>query len=219
MKNPLPILYILAVLLSASTEGWCADFQKGWDAFNNEDYTAAFQEWKPLAEQGDAKARFLVGMMYSDGTGVPPDYKEAITWYRLAAEQGYALAQNNLGLMYYEGQGVAQDYTLARKWLQLSAGQGVPEAQFLLGWMYYKGQGVPRDYKEASQWLRLAADQGLAVAQTNLGLMFLRGHKAFLKTLQGSVQVVQACCRTGGRYCANESGFDVLQRTWRSSRL
>ena len=93
MKNLLPILYTLAVLLLVSTEGRCADFQKGWDAFNNEDYAAAFREWKPLAEQGDAKAQFLVGAMYSDGIGVPHDHKEAARWYRLAAEQGYVLAQ------------------------------------------------------------------------------------------------------------------------------
>jgi len=41
MKNLLTILYTLAVLLLVSTEGWCADFQKGWDAFNN-DHICAF---------------------------------------------------------------------------------------------------------------------------------------------------------------------------------
>ncbi len=88
MKNLLPILYTLAVLLFASTKGWCADVQKGWNAFSNGDYSAAFLEWKPRAEQGDAKARFLVGAMYFDGAGVPHDHKEAVRWYRLAAEQG-----------------------------------------------------------------------------------------------------------------------------------
>ena len=63
-------------------------------------------DWLPLAEQGIAEAQYNLGLIYSKGQGVAPDYKEAVKWYRLAAEQGFAESQTNLGLMYGKGQGV-----------------------------------------------------------------------------------------------------------------
>ncbi len=38
-----------------------ADLAKGVDAFNRGDYSTAFKEWKPLAEQGHATAQNNIG--------------------------------------------------------------------------------------------------------------------------------------------------------------
>ena len=73
------------------------------------------------AEQGDAEAQFLLGVMYDDGRGVPQDAVEAVRWYRLAAEQGHTVAQNTLGDMYDTGAGVPQDDVQAHMWFNLSA--------------------------------------------------------------------------------------------------
>ena len=67
------------------------------------------QEWKPLADQGDADAQYNLGLMYDYGYGVAEDDAEAARWYRLAADQGHAIAQYNLGLMYASGRGVVED--------------------------------------------------------------------------------------------------------------
>ena len=45
-------------------------------------------EWRPLAEQGDAKAQFNLGLMYRKGNGVPQDHKESVKWSRKASEKG-----------------------------------------------------------------------------------------------------------------------------------
>ena len=76
------------------------------------------------AEQGDAEAQSVLGLMYSLGLGVPQDSQEAVKWYRRAAEQGYAHGQFSLGVMYYFGEGVPKDHILSYKWLNLSAAQG-----------------------------------------------------------------------------------------------
>ena len=51
--------------------------------------TAAYSEdiasLRVQAEQGQAEAQALLGAMYEDGDGVPPDYAEAAKWYRRAA--------------------------------------------------------------------------------------------------------------------------------------
>ena len=88
------------------------------------DYATALRLFRPLADQGDALAQYNLGVMYSNGQGVPQNYAEAMKWYRLAANQGDADAQYNLGVMYDNGQGVPQDYAEAVKWYRLAADQG-----------------------------------------------------------------------------------------------
>ncbi len=90
-------------------------------------YEAALKECRPLAEQGYAKAQFILGFMYENGQGVPQDYAETVKWYRKAAEQGHASAQNNLGFMYDNGRGVTQDYVQAHMWFNLAAAGSLPD--------------------------------------------------------------------------------------------
>ena len=113
-----------------------------------------------LAEQGDAKSQFKMGMIYKLGQGVQQDYKEAAKWYRLSAEQGDADAQYNLASMYDEGHGVPQDYKEAVKWYRLSAEQGNALGQYNLGNMYAKGTGVLQDYVSAHMWWNICGVDG-----------------------------------------------------------
>ena len=75
------------------------DFYKGLAAAQRGDYVAALQEFRPLAEQGDADAQYSLGVIYYNGQGVTQDYAEAVKWYLKAVEQGHESAQYNLGLM------------------------------------------------------------------------------------------------------------------------
>ena len=92
-------------------------------AFDRQDYAAALQLCRPLAEQGDARAQTGLGGLYYNGQGVPRDYAEAAKWVRKAGEQGYAQAQAYLGVMYWNGEGVPKDTVLAYMWLYLAAAQ------------------------------------------------------------------------------------------------
>ena len=120
------VVYLLmgmgvSLLLTSPT---LADFQAGAKAFDRGDYAAALKEWEPLAKQGHSLAQFQLGVLYSQGLGVPQNYGEAAKWVRLSADQGEAEAQFNLGRMYFEGLGVAQDWVLALMWTHLAAAQG-----------------------------------------------------------------------------------------------
>ncbi len=106
-----------------------AGFDEGVTAYNKGDYATAFIEFKPLADQGDARAQYNLGVMYANGQGVSKDYAEALKWCRKAADQGYADGQYNLGVMYYLGQGVPKDYVQAYKWFDLAAGMGISDAK------------------------------------------------------------------------------------------
>lgn len=97
-----------------------------WQTKYGEEMTAlvAFMEAEQAAEQGDAKAQFNLGVMYSEGRGVPQNDAAAVKWFRLAAEQGDASAQYNLGGMYAEGRGFPQNNISAYVWLSVAAAQG-----------------------------------------------------------------------------------------------
>ena len=51
------------LMILVSFPSWSADFNKGLPAYTNEDDATAFEEWKPLAEQGDASAQFHLGLL------------------------------------------------------------------------------------------------------------------------------------------------------------
>ena len=118
------VVLVLALALPAPV--LAADLEAGLEAYDRGDYATALEEWRPLAEQGDADAQLGLGAMYFYGQGVPQDYAEAVKWYRLAAEQGQADAQIALGFMYFFGHGVPQDYVQAHMWYSLAAGRSSP---------------------------------------------------------------------------------------------
>jgi uncharacterized protein len=74
-------------------------------AFELQDYTKALQIWQPLADQGNGKAQFGLGALYSS----KGNFTEAMKWYRRAADQGYPRAQHHLGFLYGAGLHVPQD--------------------------------------------------------------------------------------------------------------
>ena len=160
MKKTLATL-ILGLMLTIGGSIVCAGpLEDGLAAAQRGDYATALRLWRPLADRGNASAQHNLGVMYSNGHGVPQDYIEAVKWYRKAAEQGFADAQFNLGNIYLNGRGVPQDYAEAVKWYRLAADQGNADAQINLGLMYANGQGVPQNFVRAHMWFNLSVTKG-----------------------------------------------------------
>ncbi len=126
-------------------------------AYDKGDYDCALRLVRPLAEQGNARAQSLLGLIYHTGRGTERDQGEALKWLGRAAEQNDGTAQLQLGLMYSESRGVPQDYAEAAKWYQLAADNGIAEAQYNLGILYAYGRGVPQDNVLAHMWFNRAA--------------------------------------------------------------
>ena len=66
----------------------CANYKAGLEAYERGDYATALREWRPLAEQGDASAQYNLGLLYTNGQGVPQDFVQAYKWYYLASASG-----------------------------------------------------------------------------------------------------------------------------------
>lgn len=121
-------LYVLTVYRDGDKEAYITTRENYEGA--REAATRAFEPnaLRERAETGDASAQIGLGLLYSEGNGVPQDDAEAAKWYRRAAEQDDADAQMYLGILYAEGRGVSQDFVLAYMWLNLAAIQGNTDA-------------------------------------------------------------------------------------------
>lgn len=136
------------------------------------DFAQAFEAYRKLAEEGDAKAELYLGVAYDLGQDVPRNVATAARWYRKAAAQGSGSAAGNLGVIYFNGDGVPKDDVEAAEWFRAGANRGSASAEYCLGRLYYAGDGVKRDEAQAAAWLQRAAVQGNAPAQKLLSLMY-----------------------------------------------
>jgi TPR repeat protein len=57
-------------------------------AVKRRDYATAVRIIRPLAEQGDARAQYTLGVFYDNGLGVPQDRVTSYMWFDLSAAQG-----------------------------------------------------------------------------------------------------------------------------------
>jgi len=126
-------------------------------AYENEKDRTALRIARPLAEQGDARAQTVLGLVYQRGRAVARDDPRALQWLRRAAVQGDGVAQFHLGIMYDEGRSVPQSSSEAVRWYRLAADQGDARAMFNLAVLYARGEGVSASKVMAHMWFNLAA--------------------------------------------------------------
>ena len=162
---------ILAGAFLGATPEARADLQDGVAAYRAGDFKRAYREFSKLAESGDSRGQFNLGILYLTGRGVERDIAAAVEWHRKAAEQELAAAQHGLGVFYYQGMGVNQDFAEALKWFRRAADQGFPNSQFNIAVMYFNEQGVARNDLEIVKWLGMSAEQGFVPAMLRLGEM------------------------------------------------
>ena len=201
MRHPWASLMVTTLLAAASlltSTTAHAGYDEGKSAYNHGDFAQALHEWRPLAEQGNAKAQKRLGDMYAGAEGVQRNYITAIEWYGKAADQGLAGAQNSLGLIYESGEGVPRDAEMAVSWYRRSASQGNIDGQVALGAMYEYGHGVPQDKTIAyalynlsplNRYYAQALQRQLTASQISAGEMLTRRllqPGAFLKALDNA---------------------------------
>lgn len=152
--------------------------EPGKIAFLKGDYAGAMAIWLPLAEDGDAHARFNVGLLYDEGLGVPRNPVAARRWWALAADQGLAVADHNIGLLELElaaSENDEGDASTAIFHLTRASDAGHLASSYTLGKIYELGVGVPADQEMSLRLIRRAAEGGNARAQYNMGKRYRDG--------------------------------------------
>lgn len=142
---PMTKIPVLCFCLTLLVQPAFAGFDEATAAFAVGDYDKVLKQIRPLAETGDSRSQYAMGVLYENGFAVAKDPKQAAAWYLKAAEQGNSDAQYNLGAMYEHGIGMPVNYSNAARWYLPTAEQGDIDALSNLGVLYQKGQGVTED--------------------------------------------------------------------------
>lgn len=148
-----------------------ADLEAGIAAFDGRDYATALKELKPLAEAGDRRAQFILGLMYEGGLGVSVSDSRAWGWFRLAADRGEPDAQLRVAEMHAQGIGVPLNMKAALDWYKKAAKSGSALAKTRIGQAYLRGRGVKVNVLEAKRWLKEAAAAGEPEAEAALAAL------------------------------------------------
>ena len=85
-----------------------------WGNYVEKDYKKAFEIWKPLADNGDARAQWFIGRLYYEGKHVEKNYKTAYAWFYLSQLCGYDHTEltkilRNLDKSWFSSPRVSQD--------------------------------------------------------------------------------------------------------------
>jgi len=128
--------------------------------------------YSKAAEQGNAKAEYLLGRKYA----LRSDFVNALKWFRKSADLEYAPAKYSIGAAYELGTGVPKSRAEALKWIRAAADLGDPGAESDLSYRYQTGTlGVPKDVAKAAEWDRKCADHGMIGCKYALGRRYLLG--------------------------------------------
>ena len=135
-------------------------YERKWAASDRE-----LKKWKPLADQGNAEALYVIATMYEDGRGVERNMNKAIELYKTSADKGFIESQYYLGVIYDKGRGVTPDDVKARDLYRIAAEKGSAQAQYNYAVMLIQGRGGSEDKAEAAAWMKKASAQGNKAAQ------------------------------------------------------
>jgi len=122
--------------------------------------TSDIQALQQEAEQGDARAQYLLGSAYREGKGVLQDYKEAATWYRKAVDQDFVVAIKALALCYEYGRGVPKDQVKAVElYIQAWMLADEQEAEYVANTLEqtFLPLGGSKDYVQGYAWVNIQA--------------------------------------------------------------
>ncbi len=140
---------------------------------------ASLRDTLPAARAGDARAQYIVGMMYLFGDGTRQDIAAAVRWLEPSAARGMPQAMVALAQLHDVGQGVALNPDQANRLRQRAAQAGDATARGQLaddlkrgGQRDFRRASVLTDlkrYEAAIPWAIKAANAGSANAQLLLG--------------------------------------------------
>ncbi|MFD2205091.1 peptidoglycan-binding protein [Kiloniella antarctica] len=123
MKLIQQLLYagIISCSMVFGSFAYSASFDEAMEAFENRDYTSAYQDFSSIAQTGDRDAQFMLGYVYSKGYGTPQDYVEAHKWFNLASSQGDREARRARDSLtkFMSAQQISRAQQLATEWKPL----------------------------------------------------------------------------------------------------
>jgi TPR repeat protein len=135
------------------------------------DTDTPIDQLRALADQNNAEAVRLLGLLYLNGLQVEKNLETAVACFRRAIDLGSSRAKLNLGKRLLAGEGVTPDPQRGLQLMRESANAGDTAAIYEVGEVYYHGRGgIAEDAHEAVRWYRRGAESGHAASQWSLGV-------------------------------------------------
>jgi len=148
MKKIAFLLVLLATLPAV------AGMREGLGYFDNQQYTQAFAEFKPLADQNNERAQYYVAYMYLNGYGTTRDEEKGLSYLQKSVDQGFEKALSTMGYFLSEGLHMPQNKEKAVELYMKAAEKNDDDALLNLGVLYYLGDGVEQDTKKALEYFQ-----------------------------------------------------------------
>jgi TPR repeat protein len=143
--------------LPAAAEG---PAKEALDSFQAGRHTKAVELAKPLAEQGNAEALYLLGFASESGKGMEISKEKAVEYYRKAAALKHKDATYRLAFILLASE-KEEERNQAREALETAAKDDPTVASRILGEAYLRGRLSPAaDPDKAVYWWKSAADAG-----------------------------------------------------------
>jgi uncharacterized protein len=143
--------------LPAEVEG---PAKEAMDAFQAGRHAKAVELAKPLAEQGNAEALYLLGFAHESGQGIEASREKALEYYRKAAEGKHKDAVYRMSFILLASE-KEDERDQARQALEKAAQDDPSVAARILGEAYLRGLLTPAaDPDKAVFWWKRAADAG-----------------------------------------------------------
>ena len=143
--------------LPAEVEG---PAKEAMEAFQAGRHAKAVEIAKPLAEQGNAEALYLLGFAHESGQGIEASREKALEYYRKAAEGKHKDAVYRMSFILLASE-KEDERDQARQALEKAAQDDPSVAARILGEAYLRGLLTPSpDPDKAIFWWKRAADAG-----------------------------------------------------------
>ena len=114
------------------------------------------------AERGEPQAHTLVGRIYAEGLGTPPNAPLAAQWFARGAELGDPEAMFASAMLLAQGRGVEKDRAEAARQFEARPHSVHPLANYNLALLFMQGDGKPENPYRALMHMRYAAESGVA---------------------------------------------------------
>jgi len=190
-----------------------ADFQEGFDAFRQNDFSTAMAEFLPTAERGDSGAAIIVGILYANGYGLDgPDMTQAAHWFSAAAAAGETPIMVVKGALMGMARNPDQEFSPVLAHFGPLAKSGDPESQFLMAWFTTNGLGINADLSAGLDLLRRAANGNFGPAQFQLANMILDGRGVPQDEARAASLFIEAA---EGGHAAAQNALSLLYATGR----
>ena len=170
-----------------------------------------FNSLVKACENNQSKECLKLGMVYEEGSYLPPDTRVSAWYYYKACQQGEGAACRRLATQYYYGEGVVKSKPNALWYLRRGCTLRDPKSCYYLAKQYMHGKEIRKDPESAEKLYRYACKHGVMGACTSLADLLYRRSKSDRNAAAEMIQLYRKACRAGVISYCGDLGVEYIR--------